>query len=57
MVIPVGTDTRVQELVRVTRLSETEFRTEEIADVRFVPLIGAEASTPAKARDDSLQRT
>ncbi|HEX7327887.1 MAG TPA: protein-L-isoaspartate(D-aspartate) O-methyltransferase [Casimicrobiaceae bacterium] len=51
MVIPVGTDARVQELVRVTRLSETEFRTEEIADVRFVPLISAGTPTSAEARD------
>ena len=30
------------ELVRVTRISETRFKTEDIADVRFVPLIGEE---------------
>lgn len=46
LVIPVGTDPRVQELVRVTRRSETEFSTEDIADVRFVPLIGAEGWLP-----------
>ena len=40
LIIPVGNDRRAQELLRVTRLSETEYRTEEIADVRFVPLIG-----------------
>jgi len=42
LVIPVGKDLRVQELVRVTRVSETEFETEDIADVRFVPLVGEE---------------
>src|SRR5574337_462934 len=42
MVIPVGTDARVQELVRVTRRSHDEFESEDLADVRFVPLIGAE---------------
>ena len=42
LVIPVGTTRTNQELVRVTRLSETRFKTEEIADVRFVPLIGDE---------------
>ncbi len=42
MIIPVGTDHRVQELVRITRVSEKEFRREDIADVRFVPLIGKE---------------
>ena len=55
MVIPVGADPRVQELVRVTRLTELQYQTEDIADVRFVPLVGAEGwaipagdSEPAK---------
>ena len=43
LVIPVGPDESGQVLVRVTRESETMFREEEIADVRFVPLIGAQA--------------
>ncbi len=42
LIIPIGTDRRRQELVRVTRLSEQEFRTEDLADVRFVPLVGKE---------------
>ena len=42
MVIPVGSDPRAQELVRVTRLDEDEYEREDIADVRFVPLIGKE---------------
>lgn len=42
MVVPVGSDPRAQELVRITRVSETEFDREDIADVRFVPLIGKE---------------
>ena len=42
MVIPVGTDPRAQELVRVTRVDEDDFKTEDIADVRFVPLLGEE---------------
>lgn len=41
MVIPIGSDRR-QQLVRVTRQSETEFTTKSIAEVRFVPLIGDE---------------
>jgi len=40
LVIPVGPDETSQELVRVTRVSENEYREEGIADVRFVPLIG-----------------
>jgi protein-L-isoaspartate(D-aspartate) O-methyltransferase len=42
LVIPVGKDRRIQELVRVTRLSEKNYKTEDIAEVRFVPLIGKE---------------
>lgn len=41
LVIPVGAmeDQRLQCLVRV---SETEFKTQELGRVRFVPLVGAE---------------
>ncbi len=46
LVIPIGTDPRAQELVRVTRSSKDEFLTEDIADVRFVPLIGKEGWAP-----------
>ncbi|THD51532.1 MAG: protein-L-isoaspartate(D-aspartate) O-methyltransferase [Bradyrhizobium sp.] len=42
LVIPVGEDQRAQELVRVTRISRDTYRSEDIADVRFVPLIGEE---------------
>ena len=42
LVIPVGADRGVQELVRVIRVSEREYTTEDLADVRFVPLVGAE---------------
>ena len=40
LVIPVGRDRHNQELIRVTRVSESEFRTEDLEYVRFVPLIG-----------------
>ena len=40
LVIPVGNERRCQELVRITRVSEHEFKTVDIADVRFVPLVG-----------------
>ena len=42
LVIPVGVDPRAQELLRVTRVAAEEFDTEDLADVRFVPLIGAQ---------------
>ena len=55
LVIPVGADQRAQELVRVTRISKDRFRSEDIADVRFVPLIGEEGwaahgTEPARRR-------
>jgi protein-L-isoaspartate(D-aspartate) O-methyltransferase len=40
LVIPVGGVRTVQELLRVTRISETEYRREKLTDVRFVPLVG-----------------
>jgi protein-L-isoaspartate(D-aspartate) O-methyltransferase len=42
LVMPVGSDVHVQELVRVIRRSHDEYTTEDLADVRFVPLIGDE---------------
>jgi protein-L-isoaspartate(D-aspartate) O-methyltransferase len=40
MVVPVGSDPRAQELVRVTRLEKGQFTQEDLADLRFVPMIG-----------------
>lgn len=59
LVIPVGRDRRVQELVRIVRSGPNEYTTEELADVRFVPLLGAEGwAAPSRARplakEDSL---
>ena len=45
LVIPVGADRRVQELVRVTRVAEHQYTTTELADVCFVPLVGEEGWT------------
>ena len=42
MVVPVGSDPRSQELIRITRVDNEEYEREDIADVRFVPLIGKE---------------
>lgn len=51
LIIPVGTG-RAQELVRVTRTGETEYRREDLGAVQFVPLIGAQgwAERPEDAR-------
>ena len=56
LVIPVGSDQRSQELVRVTRISANEYRSEDIADVRFVPLIGEEGWTADKGADRTQAR-
>jgi len=40
LVIPVGGSRTIQELLRLTRLSESDYRREKLTDVRFVPLIG-----------------
>ncbi|MDK9557034.1 protein-L-isoaspartate(D-aspartate) O-methyltransferase [Marinobacter sp. M216] len=40
LVIPVGSVHTVQSLRRITRVSDTEFRSENLGDVRFVPLLG-----------------
>jgi protein-L-isoaspartate(D-aspartate) O-methyltransferase len=49
LVMPVGSGS-AQELVRVMRVSETEYRREELGAVQFVPLIGAEGwAEPAEA--------
>lgn len=42
MIVPVGSDPRAQELIRVARVDEDDYEREDIADVRFVPLIGKE---------------
>ncbi len=42
LVMPVGGESGNQELKRIVRLSEHESRAEDLALVRFVPLIGAQ---------------
>lgn len=48
LVIPVGFDQYSQELIRIVRVSEHRYETEELADVRFVPLLGEEGWKPGK---------
>lgn len=48
LVMPVGLDHYTQELVRCTRVSEHKYKIEELADVRFVPLLGEEGWQPGK---------
>lgn len=42
LVIPVGKGAGLQKLVRVTRTAADRFQSEELAQVRFVPLVGAQ---------------
>lgn len=42
LVIPVGASVGSQRLMRVTRLSDSEYRSEDLGGVRFVPLVGEE---------------
>jgi protein-L-isoaspartate(D-aspartate) O-methyltransferase len=65
LVIPVGDDARAQELVRVTRTAEGDYRREDLADVQFVPLLGhegweapaPEARRVVPLREPRLERT
>ena len=56
LVIPIGADQRAQELVRVVRVSTNQYRSEDIADVRFVPLIGEEGWAIVKDERRSSNR-
>lgn len=40
LVIPVGEDVGIQELLRITRTGPEQYEEESLASVRFVPLIG-----------------
>jgi len=42
LVIPVGPTSYFQDLIRIRRVGEYEYRTEQLCGVRFVPLIGVE---------------
>lgn len=49
LVMPVGEGRELQQLVRVTRQADGSFAKEELGDVRFVPLIGAQGWADAEA--------
>jgi protein-L-isoaspartate(D-aspartate) O-methyltransferase len=65
LVIPIGSDARAQELVRITRVAQDDYKREDLADVSFVPLLGQEGwQAPAqeerrviKLRGEPLART
>lgn len=41
LVVPVGSNSRYQELLKITRLSDTDYETISHGEVAFVPLVGA----------------
>jgi len=50
LVIPVGSTVGRQSLIKITRVSESEYQTEDLGGVRFVPLIGEEFGADRAAR-------
>jgi protein-L-isoaspartate(D-aspartate) O-methyltransferase len=54
LVIPIGTDPRLQELVRVRRTGPDEFKRESLGAVRFVPLVGAQGWRTKEGDGDLL---
>ncbi|HWM90852.1 MAG TPA: protein-L-isoaspartate(D-aspartate) O-methyltransferase [Thermoanaerobaculia bacterium] len=54
LVIPIGTDPRLQELVRVRRTGPDELRKESLGAVRFVPLVGAQGWRTSEGDGDLL---
>jgi protein-L-isoaspartate(D-aspartate) O-methyltransferase len=61
LVIPIGEDRGLQALTRVTRQADGTLRREDLGDVRFVPLIGAqgwdETAWTGRARPASAPAT
>ena len=57
LVVPVGTNVTAQELIRITRRPKGQFDREDLADVRFVPLIGEEGwEAPDKSAEAASPR-
>lgn len=46
LVMPVGDLEHYQSLMRLERVGDTEYRTDNLGEVRFVPLVGAEGWSP-----------
>ncbi|MEL7499984.1 MAG: protein-L-isoaspartate(D-aspartate) O-methyltransferase [Planctomycetota bacterium] len=50
LILPVGSQKDGQQLLRITRVAEHRFNSETLANVQFVPLIGAEGWEPVDHR-------
>jgi protein-L-isoaspartate(D-aspartate) O-methyltransferase len=57
LVMPVGEGRAIQKLVRITRQADGSFASEDLGDVRFVPLIGAQGWADEEAWDGHGART
>lgn len=57
LVIPVGTSLDTQKLIRIVRISEDEYKEENLGSVRFVPLIGAAGWEDETAQVPTATRT
>jgi protein-L-isoaspartate(D-aspartate) O-methyltransferase len=56
LVMPVGEGRALQKLVRVTRQPDGSFASEDMGDVRFVPLVGAQGWESEEAWDGRASR-
>src|SRR4051812_22901279 len=54
LVMPLGGPDAVQTLIKVTRMSDTDYKEEDLGPVRFVPLIGREGWRDEKAAAATL---
>jgi protein-L-isoaspartate(D-aspartate) O-methyltransferase len=54
LVMPAGVDQEILELVRVTRVSQDEYKEEDIADIRFAPLLDEQGA--ASVHSGSISR-
>ena len=57
LVIPVGTALYTQKLVRIRRISENEYKEEDLGSVVFVPLIGAAGWEDERAILPAVEKT
>lgn len=61
LVIPVGASLKSQKLLRIRRVSQNDYQTEDLGGVRFVPLIGAagwhDKSSKEKNSKDKSENT
>ncbi|TMJ57818.1 MAG: protein-L-isoaspartate(D-aspartate) O-methyltransferase [Alphaproteobacteria bacterium] len=57
LVIPVGERQRSQRLVTLTRIGQTEFREDDLGEVRFVPLVGEHGWSEHDGRTEREART